>query len=68
MSGEVVPIGAGRKPAAVRPLREDVPPFDPTNDAHLRAWESMWDFAVLELAKRDAMARVAHSEGKKRDR
>jgi hypothetical protein len=24
-------------------LRADVPPFDPRNPAHLRAWESMWD-------------------------
>lgn len=27
-----------------RPLRADVPPFDPTNDAHLRAWEAIYDF------------------------
>lgn len=26
-----------------RPLRADVPAFDPTNDAHLRAWEAMFD-------------------------
>lgn len=25
-------------------LRPDVPPFDPGNPAHLRAWESIWDF------------------------
>jgi hypothetical protein len=31
-----------------RPLRADVPPFDPMNDAHLRAWESLWDLAKLE--------------------
>ena len=30
-----------------RPLRADVPPFDPTNPAHLRAWESVWDFAMV---------------------
>lgn len=30
-----------------RPLRADVPPFDPSNQAHLRAWESMWDFAQV---------------------
>ncbi|MBY0344534.1 MAG: hypothetical protein K2Q29_11830 [Sphingomonadales bacterium] len=32
-----------------RPLRADVPPFDPTNDAHLRAWEALFD-----LGKREA--------------
>ena len=39
-------------------LRSDVPPFDPTNPAHLRAWESVWDFAQAELARaeRDAPA------------
>lgn len=26
-----------------RPLRADVPPFDPGNPAHLRAWETMFD-------------------------
>ena len=26
-----------------RPLRADVPPFDPNNQAHLRAWESLYD-------------------------
>lgn len=31
-----------------RPLRADVPPFDPSNPAHLRAWEAMWDFAKVE--------------------
>jgi hypothetical protein len=31
-----------------RALRADVPMFDPTNDAHLRAWESAWDFAQWE--------------------
>ena len=24
-------------------LRADVPPFDPGNGAHLRAWEALWD-------------------------
>lgn len=27
-----------------RPLRADVPPFDPNNQTHLRAWEAMWDW------------------------
>lgn len=30
-----------RRPAR---LRADVPPFDPRNPAHLRAWESLYDF------------------------
>lgn len=25
-------------------LRLDVPPFDPTNPTHLRAWEAIFDF------------------------
>lgn len=25
-------------------LRPDVPPFDPYNPAHLRAWEAIFDF------------------------
>ena len=25
-------------------LRADVPPFDPGNPKHLRAWEAIWDF------------------------
>ena len=25
-------------------LRADVPSFDPSNPAHLRAWETIWDF------------------------
>lgn len=32
-----------------RPLRADVPMFDPGNPAHLRAWESMWDLAQWEV-------------------
>lgn len=31
-----------------RPLRAGVPPFDPNNDAHLRAWESLFDLARME--------------------
>ena len=36
-------------PAPKPRLRADVPPFDPTNPAHLRAWESMFDFGVASL-------------------
>ena len=25
-------------------VRADVPPFDPSNPRHLRAWEAIWDF------------------------
>lgn len=31
-------------PASMPRLRPDVPPFDPTNPAHLRAWEAIFDF------------------------
>lgn len=30
-------------------LRADVPPFDPANPNHLRAWEAIWDLAQTEL-------------------
>jgi hypothetical protein len=30
-------------------LREDVPPFDRHNPAHLRAWESLWDYGQSAL-------------------
>lgn len=43
MSAEIVPLTP--RP---RPLRADVPPFDPTNDAHLRAWESLFDLGKRE--------------------
>lgn len=36
-------------PAPRRRLRADVPPFDPTNPAHIQGWESMWDLGQLEL-------------------
>jgi len=40
-------------PMPTRParLRPDVPPFDPTNPDHLRAWEALWDY-VTENKKR----------------
>lgn len=31
-----------------RPLRAGVLPFDPSNPAHLRAWESLWDLGQME--------------------
>ena len=30
-------------------LRADVPPFDPCNPRHLRAWESIWDMGRASL-------------------
>lgn len=30
-------------------LRKDVPPFDPGNPAHIRAWESLYDFGRAAL-------------------
>lgn len=32
-----------------RPLRADVPAFDPNNPAHLRAWEAVWDLGNMEV-------------------
>ena len=32
-------------------LRGDVPPFDPANPAHLRAWEAIWDFGQMEARR-----------------
>lgn len=43
-SGNVVPF-----PQPLNRLRADVPPFDPTNPAHLRAWETIWDIGRSEL-------------------
>ena len=41
--GNVIPF-----PQPLRRLRADVPPFDPTNPAHLRAWEAIFDFGRAE--------------------
>lgn len=30
-------------------LRPDVPPFDPGNPAHLRAWETIWSIGQRQL-------------------
>lgn len=30
-------------------LRADVPPFDPGNAAHLRAWETIWSIGQRQL-------------------
>lgn len=29
-------------------LRSDVPPFDPANPAHIRAWEALYDFGQFQ--------------------
>lgn len=42
-AGDVIPFTP--RP---RPLRAGVPPFDPNSDAHLRAWESLWDLGQME--------------------
>ena len=36
-------------PTPPRRLRADVVPFDPTNPAHQRAWENLWDYGQLML-------------------
>ena len=40
-------------PMPARPprLRADVPPFDPNNPAHLRAWEAVWDVGMRAAKK-----------------
>lgn len=32
-------------------LRAGVPSFDPTNPAHLRAWETIWSIGAAERAR-----------------
>ena len=32
-----------------RPLRADVPPFDPANNSHLRLWEALYDYQQAEM-------------------
>ena len=46
--GSVIPF-----PNPLTRLRADVPPFDPTNAAHLRAWEAIFDFAQGSLRMED---------------
>ena len=41
--GNLVPF-----PQRLPRLRPDVPPFDPTNSAHIRAWEAMFDLGRAE--------------------
>lgn len=33
-------------PTRSRGRRADVPTFDPSNPAHVTAWESLWDYAT----------------------
>lgn len=42
-----------REPRASMKLRAGVPPFDPTNAAHLRAWEAIWSIGAAERARLD---------------
>ena len=37
-------------------LRPDVPTFDPTNPAHLRAWEAIFDFGRAQLSWKERQA------------
>src|SRR3546814_5925385 len=45
LRGESVPDNLIPFPTPTARLRADVPPFDPTNPNHLRAWEAIWDLA-----------------------
>ena len=49
--GNVIPF-----PQPLPRLRDDVPPFDPTNPAHLRAWEAMFDLGRVELRSKEREA------------
>jgi len=46
VANNVIPLTP--RPQSPR-LRSDVIPFDPTNPAHLRAWESIWDLGMMQL-------------------
>ena len=46
--GNVIPF-----PKPLPRLRPDVPPFDPTNPVHLRAWEAIFDFGRESLRWKD---------------
>lgn len=52
-----------REPRASMKLRAGVPPFDPTNPAHLRAWESLYAFGERSC---EAGA-ILHAGGKVHD-
>lgn len=51
LPGKIIPF-----PQPLPRLRADVPPFDPTNPAHLRAWEAIFDFGQAELRRKDRQA------------
>lgn len=48
----------------LRPLRADVPEFDPNNAQHLRAWEALFDLgcAELQLSSRERLEARIESE------
>lgn len=48
-SADCAPSNVIAFPQPQNRLRADVPPFDPTNPAHLRAWETIWDIGRSEL-------------------
>jgi len=52
-----------REPRASMKLRAGVPSFDPTNAAHLRAWEAIWS-----IGERDsAPGAILHTGGQAHD-
>ena len=53
LGGDSSPANVIPFPAPKPRLRTDVPPFDPNNPRHLRAWEAMWDLAVYSVASRE---------------
>ncbi len=50
-----------RDPRASMKLRTGVPAFDPTNPAHLRAWESLYAFGA------SAAGAIRHMGGQSHD-
>lgn len=49
---ESVPDNLIPFPTPTARLRADVPPFDPSNPNHLRAWEAIWDCGQAELRRK----------------
>ena len=56
MSASAPPEGAMLLSFPPRPrrLRADVPPFDPTNPAHIAAWESVIDMGRVLIERERA--------------
>lgn len=49
IGGAPAPANIIAFPAPKARLRADVPPFDPNNPKHLRAWEALFDLGRASL-------------------